>query len=663
MTDQTERALRLLGTGARPDAPDGGITAREMALMGDVFDELDVGLVAVDPAQDVATVNAAAATLLNLTPGHLTATDFAAVVADLAARALNSAEATALVDSIGSELRTHFKSTWAFAGSPTHLGVVSKPAPGFDGRIWAFYDNSFIAEAVTAAQEAEALIRASGDAMLDPQVILEAVQLDGQVAELVYRDVNSACCRYFGVSREQMIGRRLIDTALRDRYLHCAQTGEPVILDAYGFHSEIFGAQRFYDIRAHQVRPGMVALTWRDVTERIQSAQRVAASEEQFRLLAENVADVVVRLSDEGRIIWISNSVETALGAGPECWLGRHALEFATPDRSSGAKERLEKIINNQADIGRALVRAHDDSTHWIHLHSKPFYDAAGQRDGVVVSFRVIDDEVAAEEAAHDQIAARDAHNRGLTKYLQEQTSRLHSQLSSAARYVASILPDDLDGTVQVTSRYVPSEQLSGDTYDFQWIDDDHLVFHLVDVSGHGVEPALLSVSVHNVLRSGTVDRATLLNPGAVLTELNRIFQMDRQGGLYFTIWFGVYQASTRTLRFASAGHPPALVIVNDSEPHHLSTTSIPIGLQEEADFETRTWSVPPGADVLLYSDGALELGLADGEQWSTVQFADVCAATARHPGWTLDTLIADLRGSSNSAGPDDCTIVRLHIP
>lgn len=632
--------------------------------MGDVFDELDVGLVSVDPATDIATVNAAAATLLNLTPGHLTATDFVAVIADLAARALNTVEATTLIESIESEPRIEFKSTWAFASSPTHLGVVSKPAPGFDGRIWAFYDNSFIAETVTAAQEAEALIRASGDAMLDPQVVLEAVQRDGQVVDLVYRDVNSACCSYFGMRREQLIGRsHARNTELWDRYLHCAQTGEPVVLDAYSFYSEIFGEQRFYDIRAHQVRPGMVALTWRDVTQRIEITQRVAASEEQFRLLAENVADVVLRLSDEGRIIWISNSVETALGAAPDYWLGRHALEFTTPERLTGARERLGRIINNHNDIGRALVQVPDGSRHWIHLHSKPFFDAAGQRDGVVVSFRVIDDEVAAEQAALDQIAARDAHNRGLTRYLQEQTGRLYSQLNSAARYVASILPDDLDGAVPVTSRYIPSEQLSGDTYDFQWIDDDHLVFHLVDVSGHGVEPALLSVSVHNVLRAGTFDHATLLNPGAVLTELNRIFQMDRQGGLYFTIWYGVYEASTRTLRFASAGHPPALAVANGAVPHHLSTKSIPIGMDEHADFETQIWSVPPGTDVLLYSDGALELGLADGEQWSTAQFAEVCAAAARHSGWTLDTLIAELKGSSNSAGPDDCTIVRLHIP
>ena len=76
---------------------------------------------------------------------------------------------------------------------------------------------------------------------------------------------------------------------------------------------------------------------------------------------------------------------------------------------------------------------------------------------------------------------------------------RLMAELGSAARYVTSILPDDLDGPVPVTSRYIPSEELGGDSFDHRWIDDDHLITYLVDVSGHGVGPAMFSVSVHNL--------------------------------------------------------------------------------------------------------------------------------------------------------------------
>jgi hypothetical protein len=126
---------------------------------------------------------------------------------------------------------------------------------------------------------------------------------------------------------------------------------------------------------------------------------------------------------------------------------------------------------------------------------------------------------------------------------------RLMSELSGAARYVSSILPTDLDGPVPVTSRYIPSEELGGDSFDYRWVDDDHLIAYVVVVSGHGIGPAAFSVSVHNLLRSGTIDDDTLRDPGRVLTELNRLFQMEQQDGNYFTIWYGVYQPSTRTLR------------------------------------------------------------------------------------------------------------------
>ncbi len=394
----------------------------------------------------------------------------------------------------------------------------------------------------------------------------------------------------------------------------------------------------------------MAAAAWRGGTARNEPAHRSTPWEKQFRLLAENVPDVVVHLNNDGWILWISNAVETALGAAPEYWIGRHALELAVVHTESAAERRLDRILDSHSDIGRALVRGADGTKHWIHFHSKAFYDAAGRRDGVVVSCRVIDDEVAAEQKVLQQIGERD--------------NRLRSQLNSAARYVESILPRDLEGAVAVTSRYFPSEELSGDSYDFRWVDDDHLVVYLLDVSGHGVEPALLSVSVHNLLRSGSLDSATLLRPDAVLTELNRLFQMEQHGDQYFTIWYGVYQSSTRRMRYACAGHPPAIVIADGATLDRLAGTSIPIGISQHTEFESHEYSVPDGAQIVLYSDGGLEIGVKDGGHRSPADFAAACARAARIPDWTLDTLAAELRGDSAPAAyEDDCTFVHLIIP
>lgn len=239
---------------------------------------------------------------------------------------------------------------------------------------------------------------------------------------------------------------------------------------------------------------------------------------------------------------------------------------------------------------------------------------------------------------------------------------RLMSELGGAARYVTSILPRDLDTPIPVTSRYIPSDELGGDSFDHRWIDDDHLVSYLVDVSGHGIAPAMFSVSVHNLLRSGTLDHDTLRDPGRVLTELNRLFPMDRQGGNFFTIWYGVYQPSTRTLRYARAGHPPALVLTTDgSGPVLLESGSVPIGVLADIVYETHDYHLPPNADLLIYSDGAYELALPGGEHWALEDFIDLCADTARSPDWTLDDLVGQLRNRSETGHfDDDCTLVRV---
>lgn len=501
--------------------------ARTLGRLGGLLDELDVGLVSVEAARDVAIVNEAAAVLLGIPAGQTAGTEFADVIRALAGRALNPDDTVDAITALDPDSDIDFTSTWAFSGTPTHLGVVSKPTPWLDGRVWAFYDNSRVATAIDAANKANALVRASSEAMFDPQVLLEGVWSDGRVVDLIYRDVNRATCEYLGLSRAELLGHSLLDSlpnidgsGLLAHYIDCAQTGEPVVLDAFPYYNEVLDSACYYDVRAKQVRPGWMALTWRDVTERFEMTERIARSERQ-----------------------------------------------------------------------------------------------------------------------------------------------LTEELSSAAAYVASTLPDDLDGAVRVSSRFVPSRFLGGDSYDYRWIDDDHLTAYLIDVSGHGVGPALMSVSVHNLLSSGTLEPETLLHPDEVLTELNRLFQMEQHGGNYFTVWYGVYQASTRTLRFASAGHPPALVFTAGRLAGQLSTNAIPIGVFEETEFVTGGYVVPPESDILLYSDGAFELTPPDGfGYWTLAGFIEVCARAAAGT-WTLDSLIADLLAHSESGVfEDDCTLVRLTI-
>lgn len=256
---------------------------------------------------------------------------------------------------------------------------------------------------------------------------------------------------------------------------------------------------------------------------------------------------------------------------------------------------------------------------------------------------------------------------------LRVKAAHLAGELESAARYVGSTLPGDLDGPVQVRSSYVPSREIGGDSYYYQWIDDDHLIVYLIDVSGHGIESAMVSMTVHNVLRSGTIEREILLDPAAMLASLNRLFPMEEHDGNYFTAWYGVYRASDRTLSYSSAGHPPAKAFVRHGtavRTTDLATDTVPVGVFPDTTFRTETFAVPATTDVLIYSDGAFEMMMNDGRRGSMAGFADLCVKhfeTARRPDdgpWSPESLVAELQAISLTGRfDDDCTLVALHIP
>src|SRR6185369_7117003 len=100
--------------------------------------------------------------------------------------------------------------------------------------------------------------------------------------------------------------------------------------------------------------------------------------------------------------------------------------------------------------------------------------------------------------------------------------------------------------------RFVPSTQLGGDSFGYHWLDSDHFAIYLLDVCGHGVGAALLSVSVMNVLRSQALSSTNISDTGAVLNALNQTFKMEKQNNMYFTIWYGVYDRAKGELVYAS---------------------------------------------------------------------------------------------------------------
>ena len=141
-----------------------------------------------------------------------------------------------------------------------------------------------------------------------------------------------------------------------------------------------------------------LSFTWRDITDRYATTLALAASEEKFRLIADNSSDVVMRVRSSG-VVWVSPSITDAIGWTPEEWVETLLETYIHPDDMEIFEDGRAAIRAGQRVVSRFRLRAKDSSYHWVEHHVSGYFDADGRRDGAVVSWRVVDAEVAAEQS------------------------------------------------------------------------------------------------------------------------------------------------------------------------------------------------------------------------------------------------------------------------
>lgn len=198
---------------------------------------------------------------------------------------------------------------------------------------------------------------------------------------------------------------------------------------------------------------------------------------------------------------------------------------------------------------------------------------------------------------------------------LRESQETLQRDLLDAAEYVRSSLPLPLQTEkLRIDWRFLPSATLGGDAFGYHWLDDDHFALYLLDVCGHGIGAALLSVTVANVLRLQTM-QIDFTDPAQVLQALNRKFQMEQHRNMFFTMWYGVYRASDRQLTYASAGHPPAILVRSNPErqTERLCTPGLVIGALPLTEYKAMQIEVAASDVLFIFSDGICELFYPDG--------------------------------------------------
>ncbi|MDM0074751.1 SpoIIE family protein phosphatase [Variovorax sp. J2P1-59] len=274
---------------------------------------------------------------------------------------------------------------------------------------------------------------------------------------------------------------------------------------------------------------------------------------------------------------------------------------------------------------------------------------------------------IAQLESANQELTRAHGELAASRETLQLTHDRLQQELRDAERYVRAMLPAPVSEPLAVDWRFVPSTELGGDSFGYHWIDDEHFALYLIDVCGHGVGSALLSVAVADTLRSEALARTDFRNPAEVLAALNLAYQMERHGELFCTVWYGVYHRATGRLRYASAGHPPAILVsgpcdaTGDGRP--LPASGPCVGISPGARYQDEQCMLPSPARLYVFSDGAYEITRPDGSMLDYAAFTERLARPVREGQSELDGLLdyaRDVHGPG--ALEDDFTIIRMAL-
>jgi phosphoserine phosphatase RsbU/P len=181
------------------------------------------------------------------------------------------------------------------------------------------------------------------------------------------------------------------------------------------------------------------------------------------------------------------------------------------------------------------------------------------------------------------------------------------SDLERARRIQSLSLEHDLpaDPRIRFTTFYTPHDIVGGDYYAIRRLDADRYGFVLADVMGHGVAAALHTMHLSALW---TRHSALLARPAEFAAALNNDLSRVVKDESFAAAICGVIDAQQRSLRLASAGGPPVLVVRAGGATETVESTGLPFGMMEDVVYDELTARFDPGDCLLLFSDGAFEI-------------------------------------------------------
>jgi PAS domain S-box-containing protein len=399
----------------------------------------------------------------------------------------------------------------------------------------------------------------------------------------------------------------------------------------------------------------------RDIRGKRETPRALAESERLYRMLAENLTDVIWTTDMSLSSTYISPSVEMMKGFTPEEILNMKVTEIFTPESLARLlavfADELKKEEQGGSDPGRTRTiqaREHckNGSVIFTEIKTKFMRDENGRAVGILGVTRDITERVRADEA----LVASRARLRG-------RPSVGDADIEAAQIIQRAFLSDSLPQFhgLQIQCRYLPLDGVGGDYYSFTNLREGALSVFVGDVASHGVAAALYLSLVKATINRVMRDHA--LEPKEFIEELNR----ELVGNMplsFLTAVYGVFRKNphdaSMSFTFTSSGHPSPMVYRkgDDSMAFFRCRGSL-IGIFDDISVGEREVTLHPGDRLFLYTDGLPETTNPDNQIWGFDRLPEHFAKANRPTlNETLDALIDDVNAFRRGTPFDDDIVV-----
>lgn len=365
-------------------------------------------------------------------------------------------------------------------------------------------------------------------------------------------------------------------------------------------------------------------------------------------------------------LIYANAGFERLTGYSVAEVIGRNCRFLQGPGTDPATVATLRTAIGEKREVTVQLLNYRKDGTpFWNRLSITPVRGASG----TVTHFIGVQSDVTAEKQAKDALE-------NANELLETASRAMKRDLQAAADLQRSLLPVELPefGGMNFAYQFRPCSDVGGDSLNILSLDDRHVAVYILDVSGHGVAAALLSVTLTHMLsvvpdRSFLYQAATdrtgkyyITAPVEVVSRLNRYFLSNKGVSRFFTMIYGILDKETWEFRYVAAGHLGPILFPCSSPPSIGETGGIPVGLLASATYEEHTITLSRGDRLYLCTDGITEAENVEEEEFGVARLLetlDVSRVSA--VGDSISSVIRRVeRWSAPAAPADDAAVLAI---